>query len=116
MSRYFDWIPGRCYDFINQMIHMKEKPEAILIRGGRTVSGMNVGMKDILIQDGIIRSAGDLREHKAPYELDAERLLVLPGAVDTHVHFNDEFTGTVSVHDFYTGTRAAAYGGVMRAV
>jgi dihydropyrimidinase len=94
------------------MIHMKEKPDTILIRGGRTVCGMNVGKRDILIQDGIIRAAGDLRKHKASYELDAEGLLVLPGAVDTHVHFNDEFMGTVSVHDFFAGTRAAAYGGV----
>jgi dihydropyrimidinase len=44
--------------------------------------------------------------------IDAEGLLILPGVVDPHVHFNDAFMGTVSVHDFYTGTRAAAYGGV----
>ena len=37
---------------------------------------------------------------------------MLPGAVDTHVHFNDEFMNTISVHDYYTGTRAAAFGGV----
>jgi dihydropyrimidinase len=36
---------------------------------------------------------------------------VLPGAIDTHVHFNDEFMGTVSVHDYESGTRAAAFGG-----
>jgi dihydropyrimidinase len=43
-------------------------------------------------------------------------LLVLPGAVDTHVHFNDVFMGTVSVHDYYTGTLAAAFGGVTSVV
>ena len=40
--------------------------------------------------------------------VDADGLLVLPGGVDTHVHFNDIFMNTVSVHDYHTGTRAAA--------
>jgi dihydropyrimidinase len=44
--------------------------------------------------------------------IDASGLLVLPGAVDPHVHFNDKFMGTVSVHDYFTGTLAAAHGGV----
>ncbi|MCK5652345.1 MAG: amidohydrolase family protein, partial [Gemmatimonadetes bacterium] len=43
--------------------------------------------------------------------IDAKGLLVLPGGVDTHVHFNDVFMGTVSVHDYRTGTLAAAFGG-----
>ena len=37
---------------------------------------------------------------------------MLPGGVDTHVHFNDVFMSTVSVHDYYAGTLAAAFGGV----
>ncbi len=37
---------------------------------------------------------------------------MMPGAIDTHVHLNDVFMGTVSVHDYYTGTLAAAHGGV----
>jgi len=53
-----------------------------------------------------------LSNKKADFEVNAEGLLVLPGAVDTHVHFNDEFMNTVSVHDYYTGTLAAAFGGV----
>jgi dihydropyrimidinase len=36
--------------------------------------------------------------------------------VDTHVHYNDVFMHTVSVHDYYTGTLAAAYGGVTTVV
>ncbi|MFC2142675.1 dihydropyrimidinase, partial [Acidobacteriota bacterium] len=51
-------------------------------------------------------------EEQADRIVDADGLLVLPGAVDPHVHFNDEFMGTVSVHDFFAGTLAAAYGGV----
>jgi dihydropyrimidinase len=43
--------------------------------------------------------------------VEAGDLLVLPGGVDSHVHFNDVFMNTISVHDYYTGTLAAAHGG-----
>jgi len=84
----------------------------ILIRGGTVVSGKTVSKQDVLIQDERIAALGNLTDHKADLEIDASGLLVLPGAVDTHVHFNDSFMNAVSVHDFYTGSLAAAYGGV----
>lgn len=76
------------------------------------VSGSTVSQQDILIQDEKIENVGDLSNEMADINIDAEGLLVLPGAVDSHVHFNDEFMNTVSVHDYYTGTLAAAFGGV----
>ena len=54
---------------------------------------------------------GQLADYAADEIIDATDLLVLPGGVDTHVHFNDVFMNTISVHDYYTGTRAAAFGG-----
>ena len=65
-----------------------------------------------MIKDGLICLIGDLSNIKADKYIDAEGLFVMPGAIDTHVHFNDEFMNTISVHDYYTGTLAAAYGGV----
>ena len=91
---------------------MDNTPDTILIRGGSLVTSRRVLQQDVLIRGEVISSVGDLRDHKAGIVLDAEGLLLMPGAVDTHVHFNDEFMGTVSVHDFFSGTRAAAYGGV----
>jgi dihydropyrimidinase len=44
--------------------------------------------------------------------IDAQGKIVLPGLIDMHVHFLDRFMGTVSLHDFFTGTRAAACGGI----
>ena len=76
------------------------------------VSGSTVSQQDILIQDEKIENVGDLSNEMADIDIDAEGLLVLPGAVDSHVHFNDEFMNTISVHDYYTGTLAAAFGGV----
>ncbi len=83
-----------------------------LIRGGIVVSNQEASQQDVLIQGEQIASVGDLSDIKADTVVDAEGRLVLPGAVDTHVHFNDYFMNTVSVHDFHRGTLAAAHGGV----
>jgi dihydropyrimidinase len=83
-----------------------------LIQGGTVVSNQEASQQDVLIQGELITAKGDLSDIKADTVIDAEGLLVLPGAVDTHVHFNDSFMNTVSVHDFYRGTLAAAFGGV----
>lgn len=86
--------------------------KTILIRGGIVVSDQEASQQDILIQGEQIASVGDLSDIQADTVIDAEGWLVLPGAVDTHVHFNDYFMNTVSVHDYYKGTLAAAHGGV----
>ena len=83
-----------------------------LIRGGIVVSSQKASQQDVLIQGEQIASVGDLSGIQADTVVDAKGRLVLPGAVDTHVHFNDYFMNTVSVHDYYRGTLAAAYGGV----
>lgn len=85
---------------------------SILIRGGDIVTGDSIRRQDILISGEVIAGRDDYSGYSADQEIDARGLLVFPGAIDTHVHFNDEFMGTVSVHDFFTGTRAAAFGGV----
>ncbi len=85
--------------------------ESTLIRGGQVVIDQSVSRQDLLIQGQEIAAVGDLQDAPADFLVDADGLLVLPGGVDTHVHFNDVFMGTVSVHDYFTGTRAAAYGG-----
>jgi dihydropyrimidinase len=90
--------------------------KTILIRGGTIVLGHTVSQQDILIQGEKIAAVGNLSGMKSAVEIDANGLLVLPGAIDTHVHFNDHFMNTVSVHDFYKGTVAAAFGGVTSVV
>ncbi len=82
-----------------------------LIRGGTVVLGQTVSRQDILIRGEKIAAVGRLADYRADEIVDAAGLLVLPGGVDTHVHFNDIFMNTISVHDYYTGTRSAAFGG-----
>ncbi len=89
---------------------------SLLIRGGAVVRNGAVAVEDVLIRGETIAALGDLRGARAGEVMDASGLLVLPGGVDTHVHLNDVFMGTVSVHDYLTGTRAAAFGGTTTVV
>jgi dihydropyrimidinase len=75
------------------------------------VVGQAVIQQDLFVSGEVVAALGDLGHMEADEVLDAGGLLVLPGGIDTHVHFNDVFMGTVSVHDYFTGTRAAAFGG-----
>jgi dihydropyrimidinase len=95
---------------------MKPKERTLLIRGGTVVVGQSVSQQDVLVRGEQIAALGDLSGVGADERIDAGGLLVLPGAVDTHVHYNDVFMNTISVHDYYTGTLAAAYGGVTTVV
>jgi dihydroorotase (multifunctional complex type) len=47
---------------------------------------------------------------KAETKIDLKNLLVLPGLIDAHVHLRDE--GKAYKEDFYSGTAAAAAGGI----
>ncbi len=87
-----------------------------LIKGGTAVIDQNVSGMDILIEDEKITAVGNLKDITADVVYDASGMLVLPGGIDTHVHFDDEFMNTVSVHDYYKGTLAAAYGGTTSVV
>ncbi|HCX73566.1 MAG TPA: allantoinase AllB [Candidatus Cloacimonas sp.] len=63
---------------------------------------------DILIKDGKIAQIGsDLSDSEI---LDVKGKQVFPGVIDPHVHLNDP--GFTQREDFYTGTCAAAPGGV----
>ena len=81
-----------------------------LIRSGLVISEEDAVRQDVLIKGERIDRLSPAIEEQADSVVDAGGLLVLPGTVDPHVHFNDEFMGTVSVHDYFTGTLAAAYG------
>ncbi|MDA8193461.1 MAG: dihydropyrimidinase [Thermaerobacter sp.] len=82
-----------------------------LIRNGRIVTATDDYHADLLIVDGVIEQIGKALSAEADREIDAAGLLVLPGGIDAHTHFDMPFGGTTSSDDFLTGTRAAAFGG-----
>lgn len=66
----------------------------------------------IVVENGKIKAIGrDLLLPDGFRVIDAGGKFVLPGGIDPHTHFELEFGGTVSVDDFYHGTRAAVAGG-----
>lgn len=82
-----------------------------LIRNGHIVTAVDDYQADILIVDGVVEMLGRKLPVTADQEIDASGLLVLPGGIDAHTHFDMPFGGTTSSDDFLTGTRACAFGG-----
>ena len=65
----------------------------------------------IAINEGKIFKIGkETTMPKSEEKIDLRNLLVLPGLIDVHVHLRDE--GKSYKEDFYTGTAAAAAGGI----
>ncbi len=83
----------------------------LVIRGGTVVTAADVGKSDIGVKDGRIAAlAGNLP--RAASEIDASGLLVMPGGIDSHVHFDQPMgPGIVMADGFESGTRSAAAGG-----
>jgi allantoinase len=64
---------------------------------------------DVAVEGGLISAIGP-HIRSAPEIIDATGLIVLPGVVDPHVHFNEP--GRESWEGWEAGTRGAARGGV----
>jgi allantoinase len=87
-----------------------------LIVNGTVAADYGVMTTDILVAGGRIAALGDgaaLRRH-ADEIIDARGLVILPGAVDPHAHFEDP--GHTEREDFTTGTSSAAAGGITTVV
>ena len=81
----------------------------LVIRGGTAVLPTGQRPVDIAVTGGIISAIGsELRD--AEEVVDATGLIVLPGVVDAHVHFNEP--GRAEWEGWEAGTRGAAAGGV----
>jgi dihydroorotase len=82
----------------------------LIVRGGIIVSHAGEGAGDIGVRAGKIVAIGDLSQASGGEVFDAKGLHVLPGVIDTQVHFREP--GNEHKEDLETGTRAAALGGV----
>lgn len=83
-----------------------------VVRGGTAVLEEGTRRTDIGIEGGKIAAIGDRLDPDGARVIDAAGHLVLPGAVDVHVHLELPVMGTVTSDDFRSGTRAAARGGI----
>ncbi|WP_436356979.1 dihydroorotase [Brevundimonas sp. CEF1] len=83
----------------------------LIVRGGEVANHAGRGMADVGVIDGRIAFIGDLSQASAGEVFDATGLTVLPGVIDTQVHFREP--GLEWKEDLETGSRAAALGGVV---
>jgi dihydroorotase len=82
----------------------------LLIRGGVTATPNGIAEADVGVVGGRIAAIGALANAKAAEVFDAKGLHVLPGVIDTQVHFREP--GNEHKEDLETGSRAAVLGGV----
>lgn len=81
----------------------------LVIKNGTVVTAVATFPADIGINGETIAAIGSGLVGRQ--EIEAQGKLVLPGAVDIHVHLQMPIGPFVSTDDFYTGTVAAAFGG-----
>ena len=80
----------------------------LAVKNGRVFTATGQMSMDIWIKEGRIAALGGA--HRAEERIDARGMLVLPGAIDAHVHFRDP--GPNYKEDWASGSTAAAAGGV----
>jgi dihydroorotase len=83
----------------------------LIVRGGEVVNHAGRGPADVGVRDGKIVEVGDLATATAGQVVDAKGLTVLPGVIDTQVHFREP--GLEWKEDLQTGGRGAVLGGVV---
>jgi dihydroorotase len=83
----------------------------LAIAGGTIIMPDNTFTGSVLVRDGKIAGVtAETNGGGADQVIDARGLYVLPGIIDTHVHFREP--GLTHKEDFQTGSTAAVLGGV----
>jgi dihydroorotase len=82
----------------------------LILKGGTVVNQDGEGVRDVAIRAGRIAAIGELSSTAAGEVMDCRGLHLLPGVVDTQVHFREP--GLTQKEDLETGSRSAVLGGV----
>jgi dihydroorotase len=82
----------------------------LLLKGGTVVNQDGRALRDVGVRGGRIVAIGALEEAAAGEIINVKGLHVLPGVIDTQVHFREP--GPTHKEDLESGSRAAVMGGV----
>ena len=82
----------------------------LILKGGTIAAPSSISEGHIAVAGGRIVGIGDMSGFKAKEELDCRNLHILPGVIDSQVHFREP--GATHKEDLETGSRAAVAGGV----
>ena len=92
------------------MSQAMSQPFDLVITGGQVFTPMGLVETDLGVRGGRITAIGALSGAAAAERMSVDGLTVLPGVIDTQVHFREP--GAEHKEDLATGTAAAALGGV----
>src|SRR5450631_1865572 len=82
----------------------------LILKGGTVVNQDGEGARDLGIRAGKFAAIGDLSRAAAAEVIDCRGLHLLPGVIDSHVHFREP--GLTHQEDLESGSRSAVMGGV----
>lgn len=82
----------------------------VILRGGIVVNQDGEGARDLGLKGGRIAEIGELSRASAGEAIDCRGLHILPGVIDTQVHFREP--GGTHKEDLESGSRSAVMGGV----
>lgn len=82
----------------------------LILKGGTVVNHDGAGARDLGVRAGRFAAIGDLSRAAAGEVIDCRGLHLLPGVIDTHVHFREP--GLTHKEDLETGSLGAVMGGV----
>jgi dihydroorotase len=82
----------------------------LVLKGGTVVNQDGVMVRDIAVRGGRIAGFGSFPVGAAGETIDCRRLHILPGVIDSQVHFREP--GAEHKEDLESGSRAAVAGGV----
>jgi dihydroorotase len=82
----------------------------LILKGGTVVNQDGEGLRDLGIRGGRFAAIGDLSRAAAGETIDCCGLHLLPGVIDSHVHFREP--GLTHKEDLESGSRGAVLGGV----
>jgi dihydroorotase len=89
---------------------MKENFDLIITDGNVVLPDSSIQQIDIGVNKTKITELGNLKGKNCKKRINAKNLLILPGAIDTQVHFREP--GLTHKEDIMCGTKGAALGGV----
>ena len=81
----------------------------LILKGGTVVNQDGEGVRDLAIRAGKLVAIGDV-SGSAAETIDCRGLHILPGVIDTQVHFREP--GPTHKEDLESGSRSAVLGGV----
>lgn len=83
----------------------------VILSGGALVNQDGESARDVGVREGKIAEIGDLSRASAGERIDCSGLHILPGVIDTQVHFREP--GAPHKEDLESGSRGAVLGGVV---